>query len=44
VEFTMPERSRARRADVLDLLLSAAQGVFPGAALEALIARLEAGK
>lgn len=32
------------RGDVLDLILTAAQGVFPGAALEALIARMEAGK
>ena len=31
-------------ADVLELLLTAATGVFPGTALEALIARLEAGK
>ncbi len=31
-------------ADLLELLLTAATGVFPGAALEALIARLEAEK
>lgn len=38
----MPER-HALRGDILDLLFSAA-GLFPGPALEALIARLEAGK
>ena len=32
------------RADVIDLLLTAVQGVFPGPVLEALIARMEAGK
>jgi hypothetical protein len=44
VEFTMPERDTARGADFLDLLLTAASGLFPGPVLEALIARLEAGK
>ena len=34
----------APRADFLDLLLSAANGMFPGPMLEAMIARLEAGK
>jgi hypothetical protein len=38
----MPER-RALRGDIIELLLGAA-GLFPGAALEALIARLEAGR
>lgn len=33
-----------RPTDLLDLFLSAATGVFPCALLEALIARLEAGK
>ncbi len=32
------------RADVIDLLLAAVQGVFPGPVLEALIGRMEAGK
>jgi hypothetical protein len=36
----MPER-RAPRGDLLEILVSAA-GVFPGALLEALIARMEA--
>lgn len=40
----MPEREAAGRADFLDLFLTAANGLFPGAVLEALIARLEAGK
>jgi hypothetical protein len=40
----MPERDPAPAADFLDLLLSAVSGVFPGAVLEALIARLEAAK
>ncbi len=40
----MPKHEAAPRADFLDLLLSAAQGVFPGPVLEAMIARLEAGK
>lgn len=38
----MPER-QALRGDILELLFSAA-GLFPGPALEALIARLEAGR
>ena len=44
VEFTMPDRDAAPRADFLDLLLSAMSGVFPGQVLEALIARLEVSK
>jgi hypothetical protein len=54
VEFTMPtyphspvpvaSRHPAPGAELLDLLQTAATGVFPGAALEALIARLEVGK
>jgi hypothetical protein len=44
VEFTMPQRDTARSADFLDLFLTAATGVFPVQVLEALIARLEAGK
>ncbi len=44
VEFTMPDRDAAPRADFLDLLLIAVTGMMPGAALEALIARLEASK
>ncbi len=38
----MPER-HALRGDILEALLSAA-GLFPGAMLEALIARMEGGK
>jgi hypothetical protein len=38
----MPDPSP--RADLLDIILSATQGAFPGQMLEALIARLEAGK
>ena len=38
----MPERN-ALRGDILELLFSTA-GLFPGPALEALIARLEAGR
>jgi hypothetical protein len=44
VEFTMPRSDMSRRADFLDLILTAAKGVFPGPALEALIARMEAGR
>ena len=40
----MPERAEARGADFLELLSQAAQGLLPGQMLEALIARLEAGK
>jgi hypothetical protein len=40
----MPRTDADTRADMLDLLLSAVNGVFPGPVLEALIARLEAGK
>ena len=39
-----PAPSPTPHTDVLDLLLSAANGIFPGPVLEALIARLEAGK
>lgn len=42
LEATMPER-RAPRGELLELLVAAA-GIFPGAVLEALIARLEAGR
>lgn len=38
----MPER-RARWGDLVEVLVPTA-GVFPGAVLEALIARLEAGR
>jgi hypothetical protein len=51
VEFTMaryedtrPQLARSAlepRTEVLDLILTAASGVFPGPVLEALIARLE---
>ena len=44
VEFTMPDRDTAPRADFLDLLMTAVSGMMPGAALEALIARLEGSK
>lgn len=40
----MSKREAAPWADCLDLLLSAAQRVFPGPVLEGMIARLEAGK
>lgn len=40
----MPKREAAPRAVFLDLFRSAANGVFPGPLLEALIARMEAGK
>lgn len=40
----MTKREAAPRADFLDLFQQAANGVFPGLMLEALIARLEAGK
>ena len=40
----MTKRDPASRAEILDLLLTAAQGIFPGPALEALIARLEVAK
>jgi hypothetical protein len=38
----MPER-RAQRGEIMEVLLGAA-GLFPGAVLEALIARLEAAR
>jgi hypothetical protein len=44
MRLTMPERDAAPAADFLDLLFSAVSGVFPGAVLEALIARLEGAK
>jgi hypothetical protein len=44
MEFAMPERGSARSGEVLDLLRMAMTGVFPGPALEALIARLEAAR
>jgi hypothetical protein len=44
VEFTMPERDAVPGAEVLELLLGAVAGVFPGPVLEALIARLEGAK
>lgn len=44
VEFTMPDRDAAPRADFLDLLLSAVTGMMPGQVLEALISRLEGSR
>jgi hypothetical protein len=44
MEFTMPEHETAREADFLDMILTAARGLFPGPVLEALIGRLELGK
>lgn len=43
-EFTMPRRDAAREAGFLELMSEAMAGLFPGPVLEALIARLEAGK
>ncbi len=40
----MPRSEAAPAAELLELLISAATGVFPGPVLEALIARLERGK
>jgi hypothetical protein len=40
----MSQRETAPGADFLDLMCQAMTGWFPGPALEALIARLEAGK
>jgi hypothetical protein len=40
----MPLPDPSPRAGLLDLFLGATQGAFPGQMLEALIARLEAGK
>ncbi len=37
-------RQPAPGAELLDLLQTAATGIFPGAVIEALIARLEAGR
>lgn len=44
VEFAMPRPDTVPGADILEQLLIAAAGVFPGPVLEAVIARLEAGK
>ncbi len=46
VPFPTPDQVRrpAPGAELLDVLQMAAAGVFPGAALEALIARLESAK
>jgi hypothetical protein len=44
VEFTMRDREAARGAEYWDLIQLATKGLFPGPVLEALIARLEAGK
>jgi hypothetical protein len=41
VEFTMKNHEPLRRADLLETLLSAANGLFPGQALERLIDRME---
>lgn len=41
---TSPHQTLLPGAEVLDLLQLSATGMFPGAALEALIARLESGK
>lgn len=40
----MPQPDPAPAAEILELMLSAASGIFPGPVLEALIARLEVGK
>ncbi|MFN6925539.1 MULTISPECIES: hypothetical protein [Tabrizicola] len=40
----MHKTGAALSGDVPDLILSAARGVFPGTALEALIARMETAK
>ncbi|MGL4237150.1 hypothetical protein [Tabrizicola sp.] len=40
----MPRSDSYPRADVLEMILSAASGIFPGPVLEALIAQMEAGK
>ena len=40
----MPRSDTAPAAELLELLMSAAAGVFPGPVLEALIARMEGGK
>lgn len=40
----MPMQEAAQRADFLDLLLTAANGIFPVPVLEALIARMEGMK
>ena len=40
----MKKPEAALRGDVLDLILAAARGVFPGPMLEALIARVEVGR
>jgi hypothetical protein len=40
----MPSPNPAPGAEMLELLMTAASGMFPGPVLEALIARLEVGK
>jgi hypothetical protein len=40
----LPLPHPAAGTDVIEMLRSAASGVFPGPVLEALIARMEAGK
>lgn len=40
----MSRTEPASAADVLEILMSAVNGVFPALTLEALIARLETGK
>jgi hypothetical protein len=42
VEFTMTNRDVAPWAEFIDLFLTAANGVFPGPVLEAVLARIEA--
>ena len=44
METAMTGPDAASRADVLDLMLEAVRGLFPGPVLEALIARIEAGR
>jgi hypothetical protein len=44
MEFTMSKREPALAADIRDLFLTAANGLFPSAVLEALIGRMEAKK
>jgi hypothetical protein len=44
VEFTMTRQSPAPWADFLDILLTAANNVFPGPVLERLIDRMEGSR
>lgn len=44
MRLTMSRRDAVAATDLLDLLLHAMSGVFPGPVIEALIARMEAGK